>query len=64
MTNYNSVNIKVSDSKLGKLKLARKNMTEITLRLPSIIIGNANDEIKFPQKLLLNKRYVTKFCST
>ena len=33
MTQYNSLNVKLSNSKLNKLKLEIKNKTEIVLRL-------------------------------
>ena len=35
MTQYNTLNVKVSDSKLNKLKSRIKNGTEVTLNLPS-----------------------------
>ena len=33
MTQYNSLNVKLSNSQLNKLKLAIKNETEVVLRL-------------------------------
>ena len=45
MTQYNSLNVKLSNSELNKLKSAIKNETEIVLRVPSNVIGNSNDEI-------------------
>ena len=53
MTQYNSLNVKLSNSQLNKLKLAIKNKTEAVLRLSSNMIGNPNDETNFPHKLLL-----------
>ena len=53
MTQCNSVNVKLSNSELNKSKSATKNVTEVTLRLPSNMIGNSNDEINFLHKLLL-----------
>ena len=35
MTQYNTLNVKVFDSKLNKLKSRIKNGTEVTLNLPS-----------------------------
>lgn len=32
MTQYNSINIKLSDSQLNKLKLSTENKTEVTLK--------------------------------
>ena len=40
MTQYNSWNVKLSNSQLNKLKPAVKNKTEIVLRLSSNVIGN------------------------
>ena len=39
MTQYNSVNAKLSNSQLNKLKSAIKNETGVTLRLTSNMIG-------------------------
>ena len=39
MTQYNSVNAKLSISQLNKLKSAIKNETGVTLRLTSNMIG-------------------------
>ena len=53
MTQYNPFNVKLSNSQLTKLKSTIKNGTEATLNLSSNLIGNSDDEINFPQKLLL-----------
>ena len=53
MTQYNSFNVKLSNSQLDKLKSAIKNVTDVTLKLSSNMIGNPDDEANFPQKLLL-----------
>ena len=37
-----------------------KNGTEVTLKLLSITIGDSNDEINFPNKLLLTNTQVSK----
>ena len=58
MTQYNSLNVKLSNSKLNKLKSAIKNETEVVLRLSPNMIGNSNDETKFLHKLLLTDRQV------
>ena len=55
MAQYNSLNIKVSNSQLNKLKSATKNETEVALKLSSNMIGD--DETNFPRKLLLTKRH-------
>ena len=48
MTQYNSLNVKLSNSQLNKLKAAIKNETDATLRLSSNMIGNSDDEINLP----------------
>ena len=58
MTQYNSLNVKLSNSQLDKLKSAIKNKTETVLRLSSSIIGNPNGENSFPHKLLLTNTQV------
>ena len=58
MTQYNSLNVKLSNSQLNKLKSAIKNETDVILRLSSNMIGNSDDETNFPHKLLLTNRQV------
>ena len=53
MTQYNSLNVKLSNSQLNKLKSAIKDETEVVLRLSSNMIGD--DETK----LLLTNRKVS-----
>ena len=62
MTQCNSLNVKLSDSQLNKLKPAIKNESEVVLRLSSNMIGNSGDETNFPQKLLLTNREVANLC--
>ena len=59
MTQYISLNVKLSNSKLNKLKSAIKNETDTALRLSSNMIGNSNDKTNFHHKLLLDNRQVT-----
>ena len=40
MTQYNSLNVKLSNSELNKLNSAIKNGTEVVLRLSSNMIGD------------------------
>ena len=49
---YNSLNVKLSNSQLNKLK----NKTEVVLILSSNMVGD--DETNFPHKLLLTNRQV------
>ena len=58
MTQYNSLNVKLSNSQLNKLKSAIKNETEVVLRL-SNMIGDSDDKISFPYELLLTNRQVS-----
>ena len=59
MTQYNSSNVKLSNSQLNKLKSAIKNETDVVLRLSANMIGNSDNETDFPHKLLLTNRQVT-----
>ena len=61
MTQYNSLNLKLSNSQLNKLKSAVKNGTDVILRLSLNMIGNSEDEANFPHKLLLANRQVANF---
>ena len=56
MTQYNSLNVKLSNSQLNKLKSAIKNETEVVLRLSLNIIDDK--ETNFLLKLLLTNRQV------
>ena len=56
MTQYNSLNVKLSNSRLNKFKSAIKNETEVVLRFSSNMIGD--NETDFPNKLLLTNRQV------
>ena len=53
MTQYNILNVKLSNSQLNKLKSGIKNGTEINSKLLSNVVGDSNDENIFPHKLLL-----------
>ena len=58
MTQYNSLNVKLSNSQLNKLKSAIKNEAHVVLRLSSNMVGNSGDNTNFPQELLLTNRQV------
>ena len=58
MTQYNSLNIKLSNSQLNKLKSSIKNETDVALRISSNMVGNSNDNTNFPHELLLTNRQV------
>ena len=41
MTQYNSLNVKLSNSQLNKLSFAIKDGTDVVLRLSSNMVGNS-----------------------
>ena len=53
-TQYNTLNVKLSNSQLNKFKSTIKIETEVVLRLSSNMIGD--NETNFLHKLLLTKR--------
>ena len=59
MTQYNTLNVKLSDSQLNELKSTTKNDTDVVLGLLSNMIDNSDDETNFPNKLLLTNRQVS-----
>ena len=59
MTQYNTLNMKLSNSQLNKLKSAIKNETEVVLRLSPNMIGDSNDKTNFLHELLLADREVS-----
>ena len=58
MTQYNSLNVKLSNSQLNKLKSSIKNENDVVLRISSNMVGNSNDNTNFPHELLLTNRQV------
>ena len=58
MTQYNILNVKLSNSQLNKLKSSIKNETDVALRISSSIVGNSNDNTNFSHELLLTNRQV------
>ena len=58
MTQYNSLNVKLSNSQLNKLKSSIKNETDVVLRISSNMVSNSKDNTNFPHELLLTKRQV------
>ena len=64
MTQYKSLNVKLSNSQLNKLKSAIKNEIDVVLKLSSNMIDNStelhsDDQTNFSHKLLLTNRPVT-----
>ena len=50
MTQYNRLNVELSNSQLNKIKSAIKNETEVVLRLSSNMVGD--DETNFPHIII------------
>ena len=50
MMQYKTLNLKLSNSQLDKLKSGIKNGTEVTLNLLSNAVSNCNGETSFPNK--------------
>ena len=59
MTQYNSLNVILFNSKLTKLESTIKNGTEVTFKILSNV-GGSNDENNFPHKLLLTNTQVLR----
>ena len=51
----------MSNSQINELKSGIKNGTEVTLKLPSNVIGDSDDDNNFPHKLLLTNTQVLRF---
>ena len=62
MTQYNSLNVKLTNSQLNEFKSRVQNETEVVLRLSSNMIGD--NETNFPHKLLLTNRQVSNLRKT
>ena len=70
MAQYNSLNVKLSNSQPDKLKSAKTHThththtnththkTDVVLRLSSNMIDNSDNKINFPHELLLTNRQV------
>ena len=62
MTQYNTLNAKLSNSQISKLKSGIKNGTEVTLKISSNDVGDSDDENNFSHKLLLTNTQISKLC--
>ena len=60
MTQYNTLNLKLSNSKHNKLKCGIKNGAEVILKISSNVVGYSNDGNNFPHKLLLTNTQVSR----
>ena len=53
MTQYNTLNVKLFNLQLNKLKSGIKNGIAVTLKFSPNVNGDSNDENNFPHKFLL-----------
>ena len=60
MTQYNILNLKLSNSQINKLKSGTKNGTEVTLKLSSNVVGDSNHENNFLHNMLLTNTQVLR----
>ena len=64
MTQYNTLNVKLSNSQLNKLKSGTKTNIQATWKISSNVVGDSNDENNFLHKFLLTNTQVSKLCKT
>ena len=60
MTQHKTLNVKLSNSQLNKLKYGRKYGTEVTLNISSNVVGDSNYGNNFLDKLLLTNTQVLR----
>ena len=60
MTPYNNLYVRLSGLQLNKQKSGIKNYTEVTISLPSNVVGDSNDETNSPHKLLSTNTQVSR----
>ena len=60
MTPYNTLNAKLSNSQVNKLKFGTKNRTEVTLEISSNVVCDSNGGNNFTHKLLLTSTQLSK----
>ena len=60
MTQDNTLNVKLSNAQLNKLKSGIKNGTKVTLKPSSNVLRESNDENNFLHKLLLTNTQVSR----
>ena len=62
MTQYNTLNVNLSNSQLNKVKSGIKNGTEVILELSSNVVDDSNVENNFSHELLLTNTQALKIC--
>ena len=60
MTQYNTLNVKLSNSALNKLKSGIKNGIEVTVILSWNALGDSEDESNFAQKSISTDTQVSR----
>ena len=60
MARYNTLDLKLSDLQLKKLKSGIKNGIEVIFNLSWNMFSNSNDEINFAHKLLITNTQVSR----
>ena len=60
MTQYNILNVKLSNSQLDELKSGIENGIDATLKLSANVIGDSNNKNNFRHKLLITNTQVSK----
>ena len=60
MTQYNTLNVKLSNLQLDKFTSGIKNNTEVTFKISSNVVGDSDDENIFPHKFLSTNTQVSK----
>ena len=64
MTQHNTLNSKLYNSQINRLKSGIKNCTELTLNISSNVIVSSNDETNFLHKLLFTDTQVSRICKS
>ena len=54
MTQYNSLNVKLSNSLLNELKSGIKTGTQLTLNFSSNVVDDSNDGFNFTYEVIVN----------
>ena len=60
MSQYKSLNVKLSNLQINKLESGTKDGNKITLQISSNVIGDSNDGNNFPHNLFLTNTQVWK----
>ena len=60
MTQYNTLNVRLSNSQLNELKSRIENGTEVTLKISSNVVADSNDKNNFLHNLILTNTQVSK----